>query len=344
MRRNLRVVYVAVTLGLASWVATSAGAQSTAPDRADEAAARQEGVVSWYTSTPIALAQQLADKFQRDTGIKVQLLRTGGQAVLRRLQQEVAAGRPGADVMTMSDAGAANGLAKQGLFVAFRPEGFDKVVDEAKDKDGRWIAQRLAIIGMPVRNDKVDAKDMPRTWSDLKHPKYKGLMVMPDPSFTAIQLVVVGMLSRSLGWDFYKALRANDTMIVQGHQQVFSTMQQGERVIGAEGADPRTFADGREVPNQRMVYPTEGVFIVSSPTAVIKGAAHPNAAKLFAQFMITPQAQKMIAEGGIHASRIDIAPPPGQPALSAVKFLPVDLDYIETRGRELKTQFSEIFQ
>jgi iron(III) transport system substrate-binding protein len=93
-----------------------------------------------------------------------------------------------------------------------------------------------------------------------------------------------------------------------------------------------------------MVYPTEGVFIVSSPTAVIKGAAHPNAAKLFAQFMITPQAQQMIAEGGIHASRIDIAPPPGQPALSAVKFLPVDLDYIETRGRVLKAQFSEIFQ
>jgi ABC-type Fe3+ transport system substrate-binding protein len=73
-------------------------------------------------------------------------------------------------------------------------------------------------------------RDVPAIWSDLKHPRYKGMMVMPDPSFTAIQLVVVGMLSRALGWDYYKALRANDTMIVQGHQQVFSAMQQGERV------------------------------------------------------------------------------------------------------------------
>ena len=113
--------------------------------------------MSWYTSTPVALAQQLADKFQHDTGIKVQLLRTGGQAVLRRLQQEVAAGRPGADVMTMSDAGAANGLAKQGLFVAFRPDGFDKVVSVAKNKDGFWIAQRLSIVGIPIRSDKVAA-------------------------------------------------------------------------------------------------------------------------------------------------------------------------------------------
>jgi len=329
-------------LGLGLFAALPASAQTFTPDKADIDAARKEGALSWYTSTPFPLVQHLVDKFQQETGIKIQLLRTGGQAVLRRFQQEAAAGRPGADVMTMSDAGAANGLAKQGLFEAFKPEGFDKVVDAARDRDGRWIAQRLSIVGMPIRSDKV--KDVPQTWSDLKHPKYKGLMVMPDPSFTAIQLVVVGMLSRALGWDFYKALRANDTMIVQGHQQVFSTMQQGERVIGAEGADPRSFSDGQEVPNQTMIYPTEGVFIVSSPTAVIKGARNPNAAKLFAQFMISPPAQKMIAAGGIHSSRVDLPPPRGQPALSEMKYIPVDLDVIEERGRELKARFSDIFQ
>jgi hypothetical protein len=61
--------------------------------------------------------------------------------------------------------------------------------------------------------------------------------------------------------------------------------------------------------------------------------------------MISPPAQKkMIAEGGIHSSRIDVAPPPGQPALSEMKFIPVDLDLIEEKGRELKARFSEIFQ
>jgi iron(III) transport system substrate-binding protein len=87
-----------------------------------------------------------------------------------------------------------------------------------------------------------------------------------------------------------------------------------------------------------MVYPTEGVFIVSSPTAIIKGARNPNAAKLFAQFMISPLAQKMIADGGVHAARIDIAPPPGQPALSEMKFIPVDLDLIEGAGTGAQNQ------
>ena len=318
-------------------------AQAFTPDRADRAAAQREGNLSWYTSTPFPLVQQLADRFTQDTGIKVQLLRSGGEAVLRRFLQEYQAGQAGADVITMSDAGAAIGLTRQGVFVPFRPAGFDKVLDDAKDPNGHWIAQRVHLIGMPVRTDKVAERDRPKTWSDLKDPKFKGMMVMPDPSFTAIQLTVVGMLSQKFGWDFYRALRKNDTMIVQGHQQVYKIMQQGERVIGAEGADPRSFNDGKEVPNQSVIYPSEGVFIVCSPVAIIKNARNPNAAKLFAEFMVSPPAQRLIADNAIHSSRTDIAPPQGQPGLNEIKFIPVDLNHIEKNARELKARFSEIF-
>jgi iron(III) transport system substrate-binding protein len=324
--------------------AGTARAQTFTPDPVDIDAARREGSLSWYTSTPVDLAQQLIDAFQKETGIKVQLLRTGGQAVLRRILPEIAAGQPGADIITMSDAGAANGMAKQGQLVAFRPAGFDKLLDVAKDPQGRWIAQRLQLAGIAVRTDKVAPADLPKTWSDLTKPKYKGQMVMPDPSFTAIQLGVVAMLSQKLGWDFYKALRANDTMIVQGHQQVFSTMQSGERVIGAEGSDPRSFSHGQDVPNQTIVYPTEGAFFVSSPTAILKDAKSPNAAKLFARFMISSAAQKIIAASGIHAVLPSVAPPPGMPALSAIKALPIDLDFVEEHNRDLKARFNEIFQ
>jgi iron(III) transport system substrate-binding protein len=315
-----------------------------AADQADRAAAIKEGNVNWYTSTPFPLVQILADRFTADTGVKVTLLRSGGEAVRRRFLQEYQAGQAGADVITMSDSGAATGLARKGVFVPFKPDGFDKVVDDAKDKDGAWIAQRVHLIGMPVRTDLLAEKDRPKTWSDLKEPRFKGKMVMPDPSFTAIQLTVVGMLSQKLGWDFYKALRVNDTMIVQGHQQVYKTMQQGERVLGAEGSDPRSFNDGKDLPNQSMIYPTEGVFTVCSPVAIVKNAKNLNAAKLFAQFMLSPVAQQIIADNAIHSSRVDVAPPQGQPALSAVKFIPIDVDYIEKNGKDLKAKFNEIFQ
>src|ERR1700743_141304 len=89
--------------------------QAQPPDQADRAAATKEGNVSWYTSTPFPLVQQLADRFTADTGIKVTLLRSGGEAVLRRFLQEQQAGQAGADVITMSDAGAATGLARKGV-------------------------------------------------------------------------------------------------------------------------------------------------------------------------------------------------------------------------------------
>lgn len=333
-----------LSLGLALVLSPAALAQGFTPDKVDMAAAHKEGKVSWYTSTPVQLAQALANKFQQDTGIHVELLRTGGSAVLRRILSEIKAGSPGADVLTFSDAAAAEDMANQGLFAPFKPVGFDKVLDEVKDKDGRWIAQRIQVLGMPYRTDLVKPEDRPKTWSDLKNPKYKGKMVMPDPNFTAIQVIIVSMLSQKLGWDFYKALRANDTMIVQGHQQIFQTLQQGERVIGAEGAPPRTYNKGKTVPNQDMVFPTEGAFFVCSPMAILKSAAHPNAAKAFSQFMFSPEAQNMIAQSGIHSSRVDVAPPPGEPALSAIKSWPIDYAYVQKHTAETKKKFSEIFE
>jgi iron(III) transport system substrate-binding protein len=314
------------------------------PDPVDVEAAKKEGSVSWYTSTPVQQAQALANKFQADTGIRVQLLRTGGSAVLRRIQSEIKAGKPGADVLTFSDAGAADAMAAQGLFVPFKPAGFDKVVDGAKDKDGRWIAQRIEISGIPVRTDKVAEADRPKTWSDLKDPKYKGKMVMPDPSFTAIQLVVVTTLSRVLGWDYYKALRENDTMIVQGHQQVFQAMTTGERFIGAEGADPRGYNKGEPVPNQVMIYPTEGVLFICSPMAILKGTSKLNAAKLFIQFMLSPQGQAIITASGRNASRADVPPPKGQRPFTEIKSLPIDYAAVDKQARATKDKFSEIFQ
>ena len=97
-------------------------AQSTfTPDPVDLAAAKKEGAVTWYTSTPIGTAQKIANLFQTQTGIKVELFRSGGSAVLRRFLQEIEARRVVADVMTISDPSAASALIKRDLLVPFRP-------------------------------------------------------------------------------------------------------------------------------------------------------------------------------------------------------------------------------
>jgi iron(III) transport system substrate-binding protein len=191
--------------------------RALAQDAVDTAKAKSEGKVVWYTSTPLPQAQKIVNLYEKEYGIKVELFRSGGSAILRRFQQEADAGRFAADVLTTSDPAAAAALTKKGRFVAFKPKNFDKIPDAAKDKDGNFIAQRLNLMTNYVRSDKVPEADEPKTWDDLANPKYKGKMVIADPSFTSLLVSVVGMMSKIKGWGFYEKLRANDTMVVQGN-------------------------------------------------------------------------------------------------------------------------------
>jgi iron(III) transport system substrate-binding protein len=318
------------------------GAGAFTGDPVDLAAAKKEGGVTWYTSTPVAQAQKIAGMFQAETGIKVELFRSGGSAVLRRFMQEMDAKRVLADVLTISDPAAMSMLIKRDLLVPFKPKNFDKVPDAVKDARGFHVAQRLNVAGIVVRSDKVG--DPPKNWPDLTDARYKGKLVMPDPSFTAIQLMVVGTLSQKYGWEFYRKLRANDIMIVQSHQQVSETLTRGERLIAAEGADNYAWEAAHAGHKVQMVFPADGAFVIPAPTTIIKGSPHPSAAKAFAEFMIGDAVQKLLPGQGIYAARVDVEPPAGSQPLGAIRIMPVDYDRIEKEAKSLKDRFNEIFQ
>ena len=315
-----------------------------APAAVNMSAAKSEGTVSWYTSTPVEAAQKIATLFEQETGIKVELFRSGGSAVMRRFLQEAQAGNIGADVLTTSDPAATAALARKGTFVEFKPKNFDKVPDAAKDPNGAHIAQRLNMLGIFVRGDKVSEAERPKTWSDLTDPKYKGKLVMPDPSFTALQLVAVATLSQKLGWGFYEKLKANDILIVQGHQQVEDMLKRGERLIAAEGLDSYAVEDRRAGHDIVTIYPTEGAFAIASPTAIVKGTPHLNAAKAFAEFMIGDTVQKMFPATGYYGARVDLPAPEGSPSLASLTLMPVDYAAIEKSEGDVKARFNEIFQ
>jgi iron(III) transport system substrate-binding protein len=310
----------------------------------DLAAAKKEGKVVWYTSTPIEQAQKIVGLFEKETGIKVEMFRSGGSAILRRFMQETQAGRTAVDVMTTSDPAATAALARKGTFVAFKPKNFDKIIEAGRDHDGYFVAQRLNLMTIYARSDKVAAADLPNTWGDLTDARYKGKLVITDPSFTALQLMVVGMMSKTVGWGFYEKLRKNDIMVVQGNQQVSDNIKRGERLIAVGALDSYAAADRKAGHPIVTILPADGTFVIPSPTAVIKGSPNPNAAKLLAEFMIGDAAQKLFPEDGGYAARKDIAPPAGGVALDQIKVLPVDYDYVEKEAARIKKRFNEVFQ
>jgi iron(III) transport system substrate-binding protein len=340
MQRLSSLLMLAITCAFA----VTLGLPAARASDVDLAAAKKEGKVVWYTSTPIEQANKIVKLFEGETGIKVEMFRSGGSAILRRFLQESQAGRTAVDVMTTSDPAATAALARKGTFVAFKPKNFDKVIDDGKDQDGYFVAQRLNLMVIYARSDKVAAADLPKTWGDVLDAKYKGKLVMTDPSFTALQLTVVGMMAKNRGWDFYEKLRKNDIMIVQGNQQVSDNIKRGERLIAVGALDSYASDERRAGHPIVTILPEDGTFVIPSPTAVIKGSPNPNAAKLLAEFMIGDAVQNIFPEDGGYAARKDIAPPAGGVALDKVKTIPVDYDYIEKEAARLKKKFNEVFQ
>jgi iron(III) transport system substrate-binding protein len=247
-------------------------------------------------------------------------------------------------VLTTSDPAAAAFKTKKGLFVPFKPKNFDKVPDAAKDANGNFIAQRLNMMTIYLRTDKIAAADEPASWDALVDAKYKSKMVMPDPSFTSLLVSVVGMTAKLKGWHYFEKLRANDVMIVQGNQQVSDAIKRGERLIAVGSLDSYAAADRTAGHPIKTLYPADGVFIIPSPTSVVKGSSNPNAAKLFAEFMIGDAVQKLFPDSGGYAARIDMPAPKGSPDMKSIKINPVDYDYIEKESVRIKKRFTDIFQ
>lgn len=337
MNMRAKTAIAIVALGLS-------GALAQAQDAVDIAAAKKEGKLVWYTSTPVNIGQKIVDMFQKEHGITVEMFRSGGSAILRRFQQEIDAGRVAADVMTTSDPAAAAAMTRKGLFVPFKPKDFDKVPDAAKDLNGNYVAQRLNMMTIYLRHDKIAPADEPKTWNDVLNAKYKGKLVMTDPSFTALQVSVVAMLSKMYGWGFYEKLRANDIMVVQSNQQASDMLKRGERLIAVGALDSYAAEERQQGHPMKTLYPSDGVFVIPSPTSIIKGSPNPNAAKLFANFMLSEPVQNLFPQGGGYAARADAPPPAGAPAMKDIKILPVDYDYVEKEAGRIKRRFNEVLQ
>jgi iron(III) transport system substrate-binding protein len=328
----------AAALALPSFIGRAAGQETV-----DLAAAKKEGRVVLYTSAPLAAAQKFASAFQAKYGITVELFRTGGVQILRRFMMEQDAGHPGADVLVSSDLSAVRDLIAKKSFVPFKPRDFDKVPAAFNEPTGLYVAQRMSIISFYSRIDLVPTADMPKTWTDLVDPRFKGKIVMTNPNFTSLQVAVVAMLSKMHGWSFFERLSKNDVIVVQGNEQALGMVKTGERPIMA-GGDSQ-YGSGARLQGHKIenVFPSAGTFAVPSTTSVVRGSRHPNAAKLMAEFTLSREAQGLWPQSGVYAARTDIDPPVGSPPIGQIKVTPIDYDYLKANSAAVKKRFSEIF-
>ena len=322
---------------------------SVPPVRAQDAqlvqAARKEGKVVWHTSLAIPSSTAISHYFQNKyKGIEVEVHRNGSQRVLQRFMQEATAGLKNADIVHTSDAGHFELLKDKGMLLKFTPQGVTAFPDGFKDKAGFYYGMR-ATLSVMAHNPKIVAeKDAPQTWKDLLNPKWSGKMVTAHPGYSGIIMTHVLTLVNVYGWDYFRDLAKNKLHIAQSANDPAGVVASGERPVGVNGAEYfyyKTLKQGNPI---KIIYPKEGVPLVVSPVAIAKDAPHPNAAKLFTEFIFSKESQQLLADKeGLYTGHPEVTYPADKPKLKDLKLLAADADELEKRNAEIKKRFVEFF-
>jgi iron(III) transport system substrate-binding protein len=330
------------TLMLLALVASAAGA---AAQDARLEAAKKEGKVVWYTSLALSSSEKVAKLFETAyPGVKVEVHRTGSQRVLQRMMQELSSNIKNVDVVHTSDAGHYVLLKEKKLLMAYAPAGIEAFGPGFKDRDGYHYGLRATVNVIAYNTKAVPAAEAPRTWKDLLDPKWRGKLVTAHPGYSGVIATHVLALVHLHGWDYFKALAQNKPMLVQSAVDPSGVVASGERPVAADGGD-YTFYQAKKKGNPvEIVYPKEGVPLVVSPSAITSFAPHPNAAKLFTDFIFSLDVQQVLADTeGLYSGHPQVKYPADKPRLSDLKVLPVDAAELEKRNEEIKTRFVEFF-
>jgi iron(III) transport system substrate-binding protein len=190
----------------------------------------------------------------------------------------------------------------------------------------------------------VSDKEAPKTWKELLDAKWKGKQVTAHPGYSGIILTHVVALVNQYGWEYFKELAKNKLHIVQSANDPAGVVASGERPVGVNGAEYfyyKTLKQGNPI---KIVYPKEGIPLVVSPSAIAKDAPHPNAAKLFTEFIFTKEAQQVLADKeGLYTGHPEVTYPKDKPRLKELKLLSVEAEELEKRNAEIRKRFVEFF-
>lgn len=330
-------------LVLAVWAASLSIA--SAQDAALVQAAKKEGTVMWYTSLALPSSTSIAHSFElKYPGMDVRVHRTGSQRVLQRVMQEAAAGVKTVDVIHTSDAGHFVLLKEKGMLLKYAPQGTMPFPAGFKDKDGFYFGMRATLSVIADNPKLISDKDAPRTWKDLLNPKWKGKMVSGHPGYSGIIMTHVLALVNLYGWDYFRDLAKNSLHVVQSANDPAGVVASGERPVGVNGAEYFYYKTQKQGNPIKIIYPSEGIPLVVSPVAVAKDAPHPNAAKLFVDYIFSKESQQLLADKeGLYTGHPQVTYPADKPKLKDLKLLSVEADELEKRNAEIKKRFIEYF-
>ena len=314
------------------------------------AAAQAEGTLVVYGSCEEEYLAVACEKFQELYGIEVQYQRLSTGEVQSKVEEE--AGNPSGDVWFGGTTDPYNVCAAEGLLMAYEAENASHLLGDAyRDADGYWYGIYKGILGFMVNRDELDRMGLaaPQDWADLTKPEYEGLIWLSNYNTSGTAKLVINTMIQKYGHDegiqYLVDLDKNIEVYTKSGSGPSKNVGTGECVIGIGFLhDGITQIVDNGYGNIELIIPSSGTSYEIGATAIFEGCKHPNAAKLWIEFALSPDCVNLAQDNGSYQFLvIDNA---NQPAVAAEFGLDPEnvMDYdFEDAKNNIKTYVEEVF-
>ncbi len=287
-----------------------------------EAAARREGSLTWYVAQMSGeAAEAMGRRFsERYPGVSVSVIRTTGQVAYERLTQELKNNTPQCDVFSSTDIAHYPVLLARKALAQYQPVSAGELAPAYRGlgEPGYYYPTTGSLQVMVYQSAKVTGADVPRKWTDLLDPKFRGKVGTGHPAFSGYFGQWVLAMRKLYGWTFFEKLSANKPRIGRSGNDPITLINAGECLIGT-GPVSTALQTRRKGNPIGIAYPEEGTLLCVGPSAVMAAAPHPSAARLFLEWLLGSDYAAACADWFLEPVRADAPVMQGGKRLSELR-------------------------
>ncbi len=262
-------------------------------------AAKAEGEVTMYSAAPESIPKRVGAAFTAKYGIKTGFVRLSTAPLARKYMAEAEAGTFAADVIITAGSGepySSEGI-KKGWIEAVSQAKLPILTSgefPAKFNDGITPVVQVSPWMIAYNSDLVKGADVPKDWADVLSPKWKGKMILADPRVGTVFTQFWMLMLDKYGEGFFEKIRALEPRRYPSGIPAVQAMAAGEGAIYPPVIEPVVAGVKSKGAPVKTVTPdfTTGVMFYIALTAPDK-AKHPNAGRLLANYILSPDGNKV---------------------------------------------------
>lgn len=296
-----------------------------------------------YTSHKEEVYSPIIKEFEERTGIWVQVISGGTTEILEQIAND--------SENTIGDVMFGGGVesleAYSEYFAPYQYDHEEVLVQSYKSDGNKWIVFSKLPIVFVYNNKLVYETSAPQGWKDLLQERWKGKIAYADPHKSGSSYTILMTLMQVVGKDNWDTIEqfsnVLDGKILEDSSDVISEVASGTKLIGItlEESALKKIAAGIDI---TMVYPIEGTSVIPDGSALILNAPHEENAKLFLDFTMSKDVQKMIVN---HCYRRSVRKDVSDSETwypEDVKFIEYDLKWASRNRSEILKKWDELNQ